>query len=144
MASAAAQADPYARAAAKFALSCKLASIGNLLMWDAQTKMPKGGAWARGEQVGALEEVTSDLIASQDVGALLDEAEGYANVLDPAERANLAEMRRLHAHRAAVPKDLLIERARVSQALQSTWVEAKRDSDFKAFAPGFKTLMAIQ
>jgi carboxypeptidase Taq len=144
MASAASQADPYARAAAKFALSCKLASIGNLLMWDAQTKMPKGGAWARGEQAGALEEVTSDLIATKDVGALLEEAESYANVLDAAERANLAEMRRLHAHRAAVPKELLIERARVSQALQATWVEAKASSDYKAFAPGFKTLMALQ
>jgi carboxypeptidase Taq len=143
MSSAASQADPYARAAAKFALSCKLASIENLLMWDAQTNMPRGGAWARGEQVGALAEITSDLIGTKDIGALLDEAQGYANVLDEAERANLVEMRRLYAHRAAVPKELLIERARVSQALQAVWVEAKPASDFKAFAPGFKTLLAI-
>ncbi len=141
--SSSAQADPYARAAAKFALSCKLASIEALIDWDAQTNMPKDGAWARGEQVGALAEVTSDLTGTPEVGALLDEAQGYANVLDAADRANLAEMRRLWAHRAAVPKELVVERARVSQALQTTWVEAKKTSDWAAFAPGFKKLMAI-
>jgi len=137
------QADPYARAAAKFALSAKLVSIASLINWDAQTNMPKGGAWARGKQMGALAEVTSDITGAPEIGALLDEAQGYANVLGEAERANLTEMRRLYAHRAAVPKDLLVERARVSQALQQVWVEAKANSDFKAFAPGFKTLMAI-
>jgi carboxypeptidase Taq len=137
------QADPYARAAEKFALSCKLASIESLLMWDAQTNMPKGGAWARGEQIGALAEITSDLTGNKEIGELLNEAQTYAERLDPAERANLDEMRRLWAHRAAVPKELVVERARVSQALQSTWLDAKANSDFKSFAPGFKKLMAI-
>jgi carboxypeptidase Taq len=137
------QADPYLRAAEKFSLACKLASIESLLMWDAQTNMPKGGAWARGEQVGALAEITSDLTGTKEIGELLDEALSYANVLDPGARANLIEMRRLWLHRAAVPKELLVERARVSQALQMTWIDAKANSDFAAFAPGFKKLMAI-
>lgn len=137
------QADPYARAAEKFSLACKLTSIESLLMWDAQTNMPKGGTWARGEQIGALAEVTSDLTGAREIGELLDEAEAYANRLSDAERANLKEMRRLWLHRAAVPKALLVERARVSQALQATWIDAKANSDFAAFAPGFKRLMAI-
>jgi len=137
------QADPYARAAEKFALACKLESIRSLLNWDAQTNMPKGGAWARGEQIGALAEVTSDLTGTQEIGDLLDEAQGYANVLGPEERANLAEMRRLWLHRAAVPKELLIERARVSQALQAVWLDAKPNSDYAAFAPGFAKLLEI-
>ena len=143
MSSAARQADPYARAAAKFALSCKLASIESLIDWDAQTNMPKGGSWARGEQRGALAEVMSDLTGTAEMGALLDEAQGYANVLGDAERANLQEMRRLYAHRAAVPTTLVVERARVSQALQATWLEAKKNNDWAAFAPGFRKLMAI-
>ncbi len=137
------QADPYQRAAAKFALASKLDSIGSILNWDAQTNMPKGGAWARGEQVGALAEITSDLTGAAEIGQMLEEAEAYAQVLEPADRANLVEMKRLWAHRAAVPKELLVERARISQALQATWVDAKLNSDFAAFAPGFKKLMAI-
>ena len=137
------QADPYARVAEKFSLACKLTSIESLLMWDAQTNMPKGGSWARGEQIGALANVTSDLTGNREIGALLEEAEAFADKLSDAERANLKEMRRLWIHRAAVPKELLIERARVSQALQTVWVDAKANSDFASFAPGFKKLMAI-
>jgi carboxypeptidase Taq len=141
--SSSAQADPYARAAAKFALSCKLESIEALINWDAQTNMPKGGAWARGEQMAALAEVSTDLTGTPEIGTLLDEAQGYADKLDPSDRANLKEMRRLWAHRAAVPKELVIEKARLTQALQQTWVESKANSDFKSFAPGFKKVMAL-
>lgn len=137
------QADPYARAAEKFALSCKLASVEALIDWDAQTNMPKGGSWARGEQRGALAQVNSELTGSAETGALLDEAEGFAEALSEAERANLAEMRRLYAHRAAVPKDLVVERARVAQALQAAWLEAKATSDYALFAPGFRKMMTI-
>ena len=143
MSSSTQQADPYIRAAAKFSLACKLASIEALLMWDAQTNMPKGGAWARGEQAGALAEITSDLTGTKEIGELLNEAQDFANVLGESERANLAEMRRLWVHRAAVPKELLVERARVSQALQAAWLDAKANSDYALFAPGFKKLMAI-
>lgn len=137
------QPDPYARAAEKFSLACKLESIRSLLNWDAQTNMPKGGAWARGEQVGALAEITSDLTGTKEMGDLLNEAEAYASSLDEADRANLAEMRRMWAHRAAVPKELLIERARISQALQVAWVEAKARSDYALFMPGFCRLVAV-
>lgn len=143
MSSPAKQSDPYARAADKFSLACKLSSIESLLMWDAQTNMPKGGSWARGEQIGALAEITSDLTGTKEIGELLDEAQAYANRLSDTERANLTEMRRLWIHRAAVPKDLLVERARVSQALQTVWLDAKANGDYAAFAPGFKKLMAI-
>ncbi len=97
MASSTQQADPYARAAEKFSLACKLASIESLLEWGAQTNMPKGGTWARGEQVGALGEITSDLTGSKEIGGLLNEAQAYAGRLNDGERANLEEMRRLWA-----------------------------------------------
>ena len=140
---ASAQTDPYSRAAAKFALACKLESIEALIDWDAQTNMPKGGSWARGEQRGALAEIRSGLTGTSEIGALLDEAQGYAGMLDESDRANLAEMRRLWVHRAAVPTALVVERARVSQALQATWLTAKATSDWALFAPGFKQMMAI-
>ena len=72
----------------------------------------------------------SDLTGAPEIGGvLLDEAQGYANVLGDADRANLTEMRRLYAHRAAVPTALVVERARVSQALQAAWLDAKTTSD---------------
>ncbi len=136
--------DPYARAAAKFATAAKLDSIRMLLNWDAQTNMPAGGAWARGEQAGALAEVSSDLVGTPEIGALIAEAETYAHALTPQEQANLREMRRLNARQAAVPKELLVTAERMSQSLRPVWVEARKNNDFDSFARGFEPLLAVQ
>lgn len=138
------QNDPYKRAAEKFSTAAKLESIRMLINWDAQTHMPSGGAWARGEQAGALVEVSGDLIGTEEIGDLLGEAETYAAALTPAERANLREMKRLWERAVAVPSDLLIARERMIQPLRKAWVVAKRENDFDAFARGFKPLLDAQ
>ncbi|MFZ1991261.1 MAG: carboxypeptidase M32 [Alphaproteobacteria bacterium] len=138
------QDDPYKRAAEKFATAAKLESIRMLINWDAQTHMPSGGAWARGEQAGALAEVTGDLVGSEEIGDLLSEAEDFAAALTPAERANLTEMQRLWARAMAVPRDLMIARERMIQPLRRAWVDAKKENDFQAFARGFKPLLETQ
>ncbi|HXZ67894.1 MAG TPA: carboxypeptidase M32, partial [Alphaproteobacteria bacterium] len=138
------QNDPYRRAAEKFATAAKLESVRMLINWDAQTHMPAGGAWARGEQAGALAEVSGDLIGNEEIGDLLSEAEGFAGSLTPAERANLKEMQRLWVRAMAVPRDLMIARERMIQPLRKTWVNAKRENDFAAFARAFKPLLEAQ
>ena len=140
---AAPQPDPFARIAHRFATAGKLAAASNMLNWDAQTHMPPGGAWARGEQIAAITEVRADLIGSEAAGDELQEAEAMAGALADDERADLAEMRRRHAHAAAVPKDLQAAKSRASQALQAVWRQAKPENDYAAFAKGFAELLGI-
>ena len=137
------QPDAYQRADHRFALAGKLSAAGAMLGWDAQTQMPRGGAWARAEQMGALTEVTADLIGSHAAGDELAEAEGMAGALTPAERANLKEMRRLQAHAAAAPKELQAAKSRLSQNLQALWVEAKANNDWPSFAAPFAELLTV-
>ncbi|MHB8529140.1 MAG: hypothetical protein ACYC8V_06465 [Caulobacteraceae bacterium] len=139
----AAQPDAFERAVSRFALAGKLSAAGMMLNWDAQTYMPRGGAWARGEEMAALTEVSSELIGSRAAADELEEAEAMAGALEPAERADLKEMRRLWAHAAAAPKDLLAAKARISQTLQSIWVEAKSQNDFASFAAPFADLLQV-
>ncbi len=115
------QPDPYARVVHRFSTASKLDAAGNMLSWDAQTHMPAGGAWARGEQMAALTEVSADLIGSRAADEELGEAEAMANALAADERADLAEMRHNHVHASAVPKELLAAKSRASQALQAVW-----------------------
>jgi carboxypeptidase Taq len=140
---AAPQPDPHARVVHRFATAGKLAAAGNVLNWDAQTHMPAGGAWARGEQMAALTEVSADLVGSRAAGDELAEAEAMAHALSPDERADLSEMRRAHIHASAAPKELQAAKKRASQALQAVWVRAKPENDWKAFAPGFAELLGI-
>jgi carboxypeptidase Taq len=140
---AASQPDPYARVVHRFATAGKLDAARMMLNWDAQTHMPAGGAWARGEQMAAITEVSADLIGSRDAGAELSEAEAMASALAPDERADLSEMRRTHGHASAVPKELAAAKTRASQALQAVWRRAKPENDWASFEPGFTELLAI-
>ena len=138
------QRDPYARVVHRFATAGKLAAAKTMLNWDAQTNMPRGGAWARGEQMAALTEVSTELIGGAGVGDELAEAEEMAGRLEPDEQADLREMRRTWVHAAAVPKELLATKSRMCQELQSIWMQAKPANDFQSFAGPFDELLKVQ
>ena len=140
---AAPQLDAYARAVHRFATAGKLGAARTMLNWDAQTHMPAGGAWARGEQMAAITEVSAELVGSRAAGDELEEAEAMAASLAPDERADLSEMRRTWIHTSAVPKELLAAKTRASQALQAVWRTAKPQNDWAAFEPGFTELLAL-
>jgi carboxypeptidase Taq len=140
---AAPQPDAYSRAVHRFSTAGKLEAARMMLNWDAQTHMPAGGAYARGEQMAAITEVSAGLIGSTEARDELEEAEAMAGALAPAERADLAEMRRKWIHTAAVPKEVLARRARLTQALQSIWRTAKPANDWASFAPPFAELLSI-
>ena len=140
---AAPQLDAYARAVHRFATAGKLDAAKAMLNWDAQTHMPSGGAWARGEQMAAITEVSAELIGSEAAGHELEEAEAMASALEPNERADLGEMRRTWIHTSAVPKELLAAKARASQVLQAVWTKAKPANDWAAFEPGFTEVLAL-
>jgi carboxypeptidase Taq len=137
------QPDAFARAVHRFATAGKLDGAATLLSWDANTHMPAGGAWARGEEAAALAEVIAGLVGSPEAGGELDEAEAMAGALEPDDRADLAEMRRIFRHNATVPKALLAEKSRLSAALRAVWVKAKPASDWASFAPGFADLLDV-
>jgi carboxypeptidase Taq len=143
MASAPSQPDPFARVVHRFATAGKIAAAQMMLSWDAQTNMPKKGAWARGEQMAALTEVSAELIGSEAAADELAQAEELAPSLEPNERADLREMRRAFVHAAAVPKDLQAEKSRLEQTLQAIWTTAKPANDFKSFAGPFEQMLSL-
>lgn len=133
----------FARLVDQFTLAGKLFAARMQLNWDAQTYMPRGGAWARGEVVAALVEITSGLIGSRAVAADLAEAQAGADTLTPVDRADLKEMHRLWAHATAVPAELAASQARRVQNLFPVWVRAKAENDFASFAAPFAELLAV-
>lgn len=138
-----AQPDAYQRVSRRFQLVGKLAGVEAMLNWDAQTHMPRGGAWARGEEIAALAEVEIDLIGSDAARDEIAEAEAMAGALEPEERADVREMRRQWAHAAAPPKDLQVAKARLTQQLRAIWTNAKPANDFASFAGPFAALILI-
>ena len=139
----ASQPDAYARVVHRFATAGKIDAAQMMLNWDAQTHMPRGGAWARGEQMAALTEVAADLIGGTAAGDELAEAEEMAGALEPDERADLKEMRRSWVHASAIPKDMQAAKARMAQNLQAIWTRAKPENDYAAFAAPFADMLSL-
>lgn len=127
----------------RFGTAGRLYAAKLTLFWDSQTYMPKGGAWSRGEQLAAIDAARQDLMAAPDAEDLFAAADSSLDALDPAERANLREMRRLSRHDAAIPKALMSEKARAVSEAQTAWAAAKQANDFDLFAKAFATLMRL-
>jgi len=133
----------YRTLSERFATAGRLYAAKISLFWDSQTYLPKGGAWTRGEQLAAIDAARQDLIAAPDADELFAAADAALEALEPADRTNLREMRRLSRHAAAVPKALLMDKAREVAKAQAAWVAAKQANDFDLFAGAFAALMPL-
>jgi len=105
-----------------------------ILNWDNETIMPAGAASQREGQLSTLSVIAHELLTAPDMPELLDRA-GAEDGLGGWERANLAEMRRLHAHASALPADLVERSARASLVCERAWREARQRSDFAGLLP---------
>ena len=105
--------------------------------------MPEGGAEARAEQMAALDVVCHGMLADPALGDLLHEAGEEARSLDPWQRANLAEMRRLRVHATALDPGLVEALAKASGRAESVWRKARPAGDYALAKPVLETLLGL-
>ena len=103
-----------------------------ILNWDNDTMMPAGASEQRAGQVATLSVIAHELMTAPDMPDLLAHA---GNALDPWQSANLAEMKRLHAHASAVPPDLVEAASRAASHCERAWRDARPNNDFKGLLP---------
>ncbi len=113
----------------------RLSSAIEVLYWDSATMMPSGGAATRAEQMATLKVLEHTLGTDPRLVGWLAEAEAEAPNLDPWQRANLSEMRRLHAHATAVPEALVEALSKAGSACEVAWRSARPANDFATLAP---------
>ncbi len=115
----------------------------SLLRWDAAVMMPRGSADVRGEQLAALETEHHALLTTPKVARLLERAEAGASQLEDWSLANLREMRRQRDHAIATPPSLIARLAKATARAEVFWVEARKASDFKIFAPHLEEVVKL-
>ncbi|MFM2043954.1 MAG: hypothetical protein RLY86_2530 [Pseudomonadota bacterium] len=134
----------YAALEARFARRSAVQGALGILNWDTRTMMPEAAMPARAEQVAALEGVLHGMLVDPALADLLAEAESQASALDDWQRANLAEMRRMHDLAAALPADLVEASARATARAEMQWREAKRSNDFALLLPALREVLDRQ
>ena len=134
---------PYLSLERLFGRLRSLNDAAGILGWDAQTLMPAGAAEGRAEQLATLRGLAHDLLAAPSTADLLAAAEARIADLDAWQAANLAEMRRAHAHAVAVPGDLVEAESKAASASEMAWREARAMSDFTILAPHLAEVLRL-
>ncbi|QHC34451.1 carboxypeptidase M32 [Komagataeibacter xylinus] len=122
----------------RFARMGQIRNALGILGWDKDTMMPSGAADSRAESIAALAVLSHELMTAPDMPDLLARAEPPA---DAMAAANLTEMRRQHAHAAAVPADLVEATSRAASRCEMAWRTARQNSDFAGLLPHLQTVL---
>jgi len=122
-----------------------LSSCVDLLEWDEQVCMPRGGSENRAEQSALLAGITHDQATDPRYGELLSLLEQSPLVADPESAAaiNVRELRHDYDRERRIPRRLVEEWARVSTLASQHWGAARERSEFKPFAKWLDRLFAL-
>lgn len=139
-------ASAYADLIRRFRESRLLDSVGAVVGWDQHTYMPPRGAAFRAEQMGLLAKLGHGLLTDPVLGERLAQVEGtdLVTAADSDAAVNVREIRRVYDRAVKVPPALVEEIARVTSQAQTVWAEARKKSDFGAFAPWLEKVVTLK
>ena len=123
-----------------------LESISGLLGWDERTKMPPRGGEYRAEQMTYMAGQIHRRQTDPQLGQWLSELAESELAADPHSDAGAAirVMRRQFDKRTKLPQSLVEELTRASVLGQQQWVEARKNNDFKGFAPQLEKIFDLR
>jgi carboxypeptidase Taq len=122
-----------------------LASCLQLLAWDEEVSMPRAGVRHRSEQNALLAGLIHDRGTAPDYDDLLSTVEGSSLVSDPdsPQAVNVRELRRDYDRERRLPRRLVEEMARAHALASQAWAEARKNNDFKSFAPWIERVFEL-
>ena len=122
-----------------------LSSCVDLLDWDQEIYMPPAGTKHRSEQMALLAGVVHERATNPRYDELLSAVEGSSLVADPEspEAVNVRELRRGYDRERRIPRRLVEEMARVTLRAAKAWAKARKENDFKSFAPWLDKVFAL-
>ena len=122
-----------------------LASCLDVLQWDEEVCMPRGGVEHRAEQMALLAGQVHDRGTNPRYDELLGIVEASSLVGDPesAQAVNARELRRAYDRERRIPRALVEESARVTALASQAWAEARRRDEFAMFAPWLDRIYAL-
>lgn len=122
-----------------------LSSCLDLLEWDEEIYMPRAGVENRAEQLALLAGLAHDRATHPRYDELLSVLEASSLVSDPESppAVNVRELRRDYDRERRIPRRLVEESARVTARASKVWAQARKEDDFKSFAPWLDRVFAL-
>jgi carboxypeptidase Taq len=123
----------------------RLSSCLDLLEWDEEVAMPRGGVEHRAEQMAILAGLVHDRGTDPRYDELLSTVEASSLVSDAEspQAVNVRVLRRSFDRECRMPRRLVEESARVTALASQAWAQARERDDFKTFAPWLERVFAL-
>ncbi|WP_309386827.1 carboxypeptidase M32 [Cerasicoccus frondis] len=133
--------NTYAKLTAALKNTALLDATSGILGWDEQVNLPPGSADMRAQQNSALAEVIHREFTRPEIGQWLTELEDAELEADAA--CVIRETRREYDRAAKLPTDFVRRKTEAASAGYHAWTEARKKSDFTAFAPMLQTQLQL-
>ena len=114
-----------------------------MIGWDQETYLPAAAADHRAAQLAWLSSRAHELATSDAWQRDLEAAEAADPGNDPKLTANLRELRREFDRATKLPVELVARESTASSLAKHAWADARKRSDFAAFAPHLEILLDI-
>jgi carboxypeptidase Taq len=123
-----------------------LRAASNLMGWDQQTMMPRGGAEARARHLETLAKFAHVHFVDAETARLLEKAAAETSSL-PATHDDACLVRvtqRDYNLACKVPADFVAELTRLTALAHEVWAKARAENNFADFAPTLAKIMALK
>jgi carboxypeptidase Taq len=123
-----------------------LGSCVELLGWDEDTYMPRGGVEHRASQLAFMAGLQHERATDPRLGELLGELETSDLVREPlsVEAVNIRHLRRAYGRASRLPRRLVEETARVSSLSLQEWAAARQHDDYARLQPWLEQLIVLK
>jgi carboxypeptidase Taq len=117
----------------------------SILKWDARTQMPPGGAQTRGFQLAALSRIAQQHFTGENTARILDAVEAEITSEDPDSYRVRAvrQTRQYYDIVRRIPLELTARKAALAPLSEQVWAEAKKNNDFRSFAPYLQQMLDL-
>jgi carboxypeptidase Taq len=131
------QMQTYAKLCGHVRQASTLGAIEAAISWDERCMMPAAAAEQRAEQITMLSGIIHERLVDPRIGEWLAELADGELTRDPHDDygATIRQIRRQYEKRTKLPKELVEELAHTAVMGQHVWQEARKNDDYKSFAP---------
>jgi carboxypeptidase Taq len=123
-----------------------LNTVGSIVNWDMETKMPPKGINLRSQQLGMLQKLIHRMTVDPEVGNLLSQIEKHKDYdsLNTLQKRNIYLIRKDYDEQTKLPEDLVVETAKQEAISINTWKKAKAAKNFSMFKPELEKMLDLK
>ncbi len=123
-----------------------LQSMGSIIAWDMETKMPPKGIQLRSQQLALLQKIGHRMAIDPEIGFLIEDIQKYNDYdnLNQILKRNVHLMKKQFDEETKLPEELVVETARQSAITVDIWKKSKAAKDWEMFKPDLEKLFNLR